>query len=100
MTVLAVEGYEPEGLGPIEPEMLQHIPYRPGERVAFAEDHPEHGREADENGGTVRGAKYGVIQAVGLADGGVRLDLLVFHPDDGVTDETSTIYRARMGELQ
>jgi hypothetical protein len=96
MTVLAVEGYEPEGLGPLDYELLRLVPFNVGERVAFPDIDPGPGNPAQHE----HAGRYGVIKAIGYADGGIRLDLLVFDPNAGVQDADSIIYRATMGELQ
>lgn len=99
-TTYIEDGYVvPDGLaalGAIDHELFGKIPFNPGERVAFQDIlHPEQ-PELDH----AHAGMYGIVKAIGFADGGIRLDLLVFDPSHGPQETDSTIYRARMGELQ
>lgn len=107
--LLAMDGYEPEGLLPIPQEL---VPFHVGETVAFREDHPEFGvgePSTVDEGGHVRTeataerhAMYGQIKAIGYDDGEIVLDLLVFDPHFGITSEDTTIRRVSVtgGEIQ
>lgn len=80
LPLLAVDGYVPApGLHAIDQSLLTLVPFNVGERVAFQENHHLHG------------GKYGVIQAIGFAEGGIRLDLLVFDPHTGDPTKTHTL---------
>lgn len=75
-------------LTPLPPEIP--VPLTVGERVALKEDHKKHA------------GRYGVIEAIGLdpANNELRLDLRLFDPSTGLTDDDTIIYRATMGEIQ
>lgn len=95
MTNLAVHDYEtPEGftpLLPIDDETARYIPLNPGEMVAFKEDHGHHA------------GMYAVIKAIGYDPdaGGIRLDVLVYDPQTGVTGDETTMRRIPLsGEIQ
>lgn len=94
--IQTVEGYEPDGLQPLDATLYALVPLNAGDRVAFPDiTDPEH----PENDHTHAG-KYGIVKAIGFADGGIRLDLLVFDPALGVTEQDTTIHRASLGEVQ
>jgi len=75
-------------LAPLPPEVP--VPLNVGERVALADDHKKHG------------GMYGVIEAIGIdpTDNSLKLDLRLFDPAAGLTENDNTIYRAAMGEIQ
>ena len=109
MSVQAVEGYEPEGLGPIDGEMLALIPFKPGDRVAFPDRLEGPGALADAQYWKTVEARhpehpyagsYGIVKAIGYGNGGIRLDVLVFAKETGVQETDTTIYRATLGEFQ
>jgi hypothetical protein len=75
------------GLLPIDAHL---VPVHVGERVAFKEEHDDHG------------GKYGLIETLGIDEkaGGVKLDVLVYSPADGVTPDDSTRVRVGLEEIQ
>lgn len=110
--VLALEGYKPaKGLLPIGPQLEALLILHPGERVAFREDHAEFGSGAQPSddgslvpptigdGESPRRAQYGVIQAIGYCDGEVMMDVLVFDPHHGVSED-GEIRRIGMEDIQ
>lgn len=74
-------------LHPVDPSLL---PFQVGERVAFTEDHKQHG------------GLYGQIEEIGLDEAGaLKFDVTVIDPATSEPHgKTKTTYRAGMEDIQ